>query len=46
MKLKNSLNLIFDKIEYNKIISKMIKEIHKSPNLECINTHFVSNAIK
>jgi DNA-binding Lrp family transcriptional regulator len=38
--------LILARFKTREELSKMIKEIHKSPNVERTNTHFVLNTIK
>ncbi|MFX0004925.1 MAG: Lrp/AsnC family transcriptional regulator [Candidatus Hodarchaeota archaeon] len=38
--------LILARFKTREDLSKMIKEIHKSPNVERTNTHFVLNTIK
>jgi DNA-binding Lrp family transcriptional regulator len=38
--------LILARFKSREELSKMIKEIHKSPNVERTNTHFVLNTIK
>ncbi len=38
--------LILARFKTRQELSKMIKEIHKSPNVERTNTHFVLNTIK
>ena len=38
--------LILARFKTREELSKMIKEIHKSPNVESTNTHFVLNVIK
>ncbi|MFX1366031.1 MAG: Lrp/AsnC family transcriptional regulator [Promethearchaeota archaeon] len=38
--------LILTRFKTREELSKMIKEIHKSPNVERTNTHFVLNTIK
>jgi len=38
--------LILARFKTREELSKMIKEIHKSPNVERTNTHFVLNVIK
>ena len=38
--------LILARFKSREELSKMIKEIHKSPNVEHTNTHFVLNTIK